>query len=80
MWNDRPAKRPVVGMVDSFEEMDVCLSLREYRELLAEMGPAHVTELLSGNYELSPYVSVRMADDWFLKAEIDAVKDEEDGA
>lgn len=62
------------------EEMDVCLSLREFREFFGQEQSRRATQLLSGTYVLEPWVRVRMGDDWMVTAGIEVTKDEEDGA
>jgi hypothetical protein len=81
VWNDRPARRPVVGDLNHYEEMDVCLSLREYREFFDSFNSEDTQRslvLLSGDFVLEPWVRIRMADDWFLTAGIEVTRDEED--
>ena len=78
MWNDRPARRQVV-MMGNIEEMDVCLSLREFREFFGAEHSRRSTQLLSGTYVLEPWVRVRMGDDWMVTAGIEVTRDEEDG-
>jgi hypothetical protein len=77
MWNDRPATRPVIGETNAIEEMDVRLSLSEYRQFLADVEQEHRDKLLGGSYVLEPWVRVRMADDWFLTAGIEVSPDED---
>ncbi len=85
MWNDRPARRQIVTM-GNIEEMDVCLSLREYREFFGNersrraTQPRRSTALLSGTFVLEPWIRVRMSDDWMVTAGIEVTRDEEDGA
>lgn len=78
MWNDRPARRPVVGEIDRLEEMDVCLSLREYREFFGSAHSRRSTQLLSGTFVLEPWVRIRMSDDWMVTAGIEVTRDEDD--
>jgi hypothetical protein len=80
VWNDRPAKRQIVGELNALEEMDVCLSLREFREFFGEAQSRRSTQLLSGTFVLEPWVRVRMGDDWMVTAGIEVTRDEEDGA
>jgi hypothetical protein len=79
MWNDALPKRPVVGEKDALEEMDVRLSLAEYREFLKHEDQAHVAKLLGGDYSLEPWVRVRMGETWILTAGIEVIP-VEDGA
>lgn len=80
MWNDRPAKRQIVGELNHLEEMDVCLSLLEFREFFGSEHSRRATQLLSGTFVLEPWVRVRMGDDWMITAGIEVTRDEEDGA
>lgn len=77
MHHDRPPKRPLVGEIGKLEEMDVCLSMREYRELLASEDLSHTRRLLSGDYSLEPWVRVRMGDDWMLTAGIEVLREDD---
>jgi hypothetical protein len=79
MWNDRRAKRPVVEM-GNIEEMDVCLSLREFREFFGDDASRRSTQLLSGTFVLEPWVRVRMGEDWMITAGIEVTRDQEGGA
>jgi len=64
----------------NIEEMDVCLSLREYREFFGSDASRRATQLLSGTFVLEPWVRVRMGDDWMVTAGIEVTRDEDDGA
>lgn len=79
MWNDRAARKAIVEM-GNIEEMDVCLSLREYREFFGQAQSRRSTQLLSGTFVLEPWVRVRMGADWMITAGIEVTRDEEDGA
>ena len=79
MWNDRPARRPVVTM-GNIEEMDVCLSLREFREFFGTDQARRSTALLSGTFVLEPWVRIRVGVDWMVTAGIEVTRDEDDGA
>jgi len=79
VWNDRRAKGPVVVM-GNIEEMDICLSLREFREFFGDDHARHATQLLSGSFVLEPWVRVRVGDDWMVTAGIEVTRDEDDGA
>ncbi len=79
MWNDRPARRQVVVM-GNIEEMDVCLSLREYREFFGSEQSRRAVQLLSGTFVLEPWIRIRMGDDWMITAGIEVTRDEDDGA
>ena len=63
-------------MMGNIEEMDVCLSLREYREFFGNDSGRRATQLLSGTYVLEPWVRVRMSDDWEVTAGIEVTLDE----
>ncbi len=80
MWNDRPARRPIVGDVGHLEEMDICLSVPELRDILARMGKPHVAKLLSGRYLLEPWLRVRVDvdGDWNCGWGIEVTNDDED--
>lgn len=82
MWNDRPARRPIVGEIDRLEEMDVSLSVPELRSLLSVTGEPHVAKLFSGQYTLEPWLRARLdADgDWYIGWGIEVMPDEDDGA
>jgi len=82
VWNDRPARRQIVGEIDRLEEMDVCLSVRELREFLSGAGELHAAKLLSGHYLLEPWIRVRVDSDgdWIVAYGIEVTRDEEDGA
>lgn len=79
MWDDRPASKQVVTM-GNIEEMDVRLSLREYREFFGSDRARRSTQLLSGTFVLEPWVRVRMGPDWMITAGIEVTRDTEDGA
>lgn len=64
----------------NIEEMDVCLSLREYREFFGSAESRASTQLLSGSFVLEPWVRIRMGADWMMTAGIEVTRDEEDGA
>lgn len=82
MWNDRPARNQIVGEIDRLEEMDVCLSVPELRDLLSTTGELHVAKLLSGHYVLEPWIRVRVDSDgdWVMAWGIEVTVDQEDGA
>lgn len=70
MWNDRLARRQLVVM-GNIEEMDVCLSPREFREFFGSAQSRAATQLLSGAFVLEPWVRVRMGADWMITAGIE---------
>ena len=82
MWNDRPARRPIVGELDRLEEMDVYLTVRELREFLSGTGDLHSAKLLSGQYLLEPWFRARLDADgeWMTAYGIEVTREEEDGA
>lgn len=82
MWNDCPAKTQIVGVIDSLEEMDVCLSMPELREVMRAAGELHVAKLLSGHHLLEPWMRVRVDSDgeWITAFGIEVTSIEEDGA
>jgi len=80
VWNNRPARRPIVGELDRLEEMDVCLSPRELRECLSSTGELHTAKLLSGQYLLEPWFRWRVDADgeWITAHGIEVTRDEGD--
>lgn len=82
MWNDRPARGQIVGELDALEEMDVCLSVRELRDVMSKAGELHVARLLSGKFVLEPWFRVRVDSDgqWITAYGIEVTPDEDDGA
>lgn len=78
MWDDyQPAKRPIVGELNVYEELDVRMNIKHLREVLPNDDPGRVAELLSGLYTLEPWIRVRMADDWFLTAGIEVTREDD---
>lgn len=78
--NDRPARRQIVGEIDRLEEMDVCLSVRELREVMNAAGELHVAKLLSGVYLLEPWIRIRVDADgeWIVAYGIEVTREEKD--
>ena len=63
----------------NIEEMDVCLSLREFREFFGSDESRRSSQLLlSGTFVLEPWVRVRMGDDWMVTAGIEVTRDEDE--
>lgn len=81
MWNDRPARRPIVGDLDKLEEMDVCLSVPELRDMLSTTDAVHLARLLSGQYLIEPWLRVRVDSDgdWICAWGIEVMPDADDG-
>ena len=79
--NDRPSQHPIVGELDRLEEMDVCLSVRELRDVMSAAGDLHVATLLNGHHLLEPWIRVRVDADgeWIVAYGIEVTPDNEDG-
>lgn len=74
---DRAPRRPIV-VAGNVGEMDVCLSAREYRQLLHEGDRDTVENLLSGAYTLEPWVRVTQGvDKWELAAGIESRREDD---